>query len=288
MSENSDSGQLLEPSSAEDSNAIQNDVAGPVHEGQGRRTCSKIARTISWWMRSNACVAQLDTTIGEKESFARQIEEEREAFVREVGALRFQLKALTDQQPLLGENGGDFRYGAENGEKTAVVDEGTPWIELINECSGFVKKGLEKQSQIEARVRELDGIVYMKDQEIEGLNANAKLSSEAQLEKDAYFDAVTNRMLASLSGVVGLQEVADDSIGGKFVHVERGTSMLIENFNLMLAEIEYLRQCLPETTLDHSSQEVGGIFAAARNELLELKRKEAEFVERFRSSRRWK
>lgn len=201
--------------------------------------------------------------------------------MREVGALRFQLKALADQQPLLGENGGDFRYGAENGEKTAVVDKGTPWIELINECSGFVKKGLEKQSQIEARVRELDGIVYMKDQEIEGLNANAKLSSEAQLEKDAYFDAVTNRMLASLSGVVGLQEVADDSIGGKFVYVERGTSMLIENFNLMLAEIEHLRQCLPETRLDHSSQEVGGIFAAARNELLELKRKEAEFVERF-------
>lgn len=32
MSENSDPGQLLEPSSTEESNAIQNDVAGSVHE----------------------------------------------------------------------------------------------------------------------------------------------------------------------------------------------------------------------------------------------------------------
>lgn len=41
MSENSDdSGQLLEPSSAEDSNAIQNDVAGPVHEVKDFVNCN--------------------------------------------------------------------------------------------------------------------------------------------------------------------------------------------------------------------------------------------------------
>lgn len=41
MSENSDdSGQLLEPSSAEDPNAIQNDVAGPVHEVKDFVNCN--------------------------------------------------------------------------------------------------------------------------------------------------------------------------------------------------------------------------------------------------------
>ncbi|KAM5568056.1 hypothetical protein ABKV19_015896 [Rosa sericea] len=121
----------------------------------------------------------------------------------------------------------------------------------------------------------------MKDQEIEGLNANVKVLYESHHEKDAYFEALANRMLASLSGVIGQQELLDDSIGGKLVHVENGTSMLAENFTRMLSEIEHFRQCLPETGFDHSSQEVGGIFAAARNELLELRRKEAEFVERL-------
>ncbi|KAM5568057.1 trans-Golgi network-localized SYP41-interacting protein 1 [Rosa sericea] len=299
MSEKSDSGQLpdgaaaaAQPSPAADSNAIWNDVVSPVNKteelgkvledaGSGKEDMFEDCPDDILVDEVERLRVQLDTTIAEKDDFARQFEEERESFVREVGTLRFQLRGLTDQQC---ENGGDFRNEAgsgENGEKTAVVDKGTPWIDLIKECSGFVKKALEKQSQIEARVRELDGVVYMKDQEIEGLNANVKVLYESHHEKDAYFEALANRMLASLSGVIGQQELLDDSIGGKLVHVENGTSMLAENFTRMLSEIEHFRQCLPETGFDHSSQEVGGIFAAARNELLELRRKEAEFVERL-------
>ncbi|XP_061990946.1 trans-Golgi network-localized SYP41-interacting protein 1 [Rosa rugosa] len=297
MSEKSDSGQLPDgAAAAADSNAIWNDVVSPANKteelgkvledaGSGKEDMFEDCPDDILVDEVERLRLQLDASIAEKDDFARKFKEERESFVREVGTLRIQLRGLTDQQPLVGENGGDFcnneAESGENGEKTAVVDKGTPWIDLIKESSGFVKKALEKQSQIEARVRELDGIVYMKDQEIEGLNANVKVLYESHHEKDAYFEALANRMLASLSRVVGQQELLDDSIGGKLVHVENGTSMLVENFTRKLSEIEHFRQCLPETGFDHSSQEVGGIFAAARNELLELRRKEAEFVERL-------
>ncbi|KAH0991798.1 hypothetical protein GBA52_003281 [Prunus armeniaca] len=243
--------------------------------------------------------ALLESTVDEKESFARQFEEEREAFAREVATLRLQLKALTDQQASLGESG-NFIHEAESVEN--YNGTGTRWSELMNECSGLVKTALEKQLQTEAAVRELDGFVFKKDQEIEELNAkvnefsvlndvvavflnsaqrSAEVSSEAQIEKDAHFEVVTNRMLASLRGVIDQQEMVNGSIGGKLVHVEEGTSMLIEKFTQMLSEIEQLRQCLPEAREDLSSQELGGIFATVRNELLVLKRKEAEFVERL-------
>ncbi|KAI5352155.1 hypothetical protein L3X38_005046 [Prunus dulcis] len=243
--------------------------------------------------------ALLESTVDEKESFARQFEEEREAFAREVATLRLQLKALTDQQASLGESG-NFIHEAESGEN--YNGTGSRWSELMNECFGLVKTALEKQLQTEATVRELDGFVFKKDQEIEELNAkvnefsvlndvvaiflnsaqrSVEVSSEAQIEKDAHFEVVTNRMLASLRGVINQQEMVDGSFGGKLIHVEEGTSMLIEKFTQMLSEIEQLRQCLPEAREDLSSQELGGIFATVRNELLVLKRKEAEFVERL-------
>ncbi|XP_050375089.1 trans-Golgi network-localized SYP41-interacting protein 1 [Argentina anserina] len=299
MSEKKDSGQLpdgsAEPSpAAADANAIWNDVVSPVTKPEESEKALEDAGSGKEDMFEDCpddilvddverLRAQLDTAVAEKESSALLFEKEREAFVREVGALRIQLRGLSDEQTLVGENGGGLSYEAasgENGEKAVVAEKDAPWIELIKECSGSVKKALEKQAQIEARVRELDGVVCMKDQEIEGLNANVKFLSEGHHEKDAYFDALANRMLASLSGVVGQPELRDDTIAGKLVHVENGNFMLIENYNRMLSEIEQFRQCLAETGLDYSSQEVGGIFAAARDELLELRRKEAEFVER--------
>ncbi|TQD86996.1 hypothetical protein C1H46_027444 [Malus baccata] len=229
----------------------------------------------------------LETTVSEKESLARQFEEEREAFGRELASLRFQLNAFTDPQPSIGESGNFVN---------------TRWTELINECSGLVKTALEKRLQTEAAVRELEGVVFKKDQEIEELNAkvnefsvlndvvsiflnsaqrSVEVSSEAQIEKDAHVEFVTNRMLASIKGVVDQQEMVDSSIGGKLAHVEQCTSILIQKLTGMLSEIEQLRQCLPEARSDLDSHELGGIFAAARDELLEHKRKEAEFVERL-------
>ncbi|KAM0962055.1 hypothetical protein ACFX13_021663 [Malus domestica] len=229
----------------------------------------------------------LETTVSEKESLARQFEEEREAFGRELASLRFQLNAFTDPQPSIGESGNFVN---------------TRWTELINECSGLVKTALEKRLQTEAAVRELEGVVFKKDQEIEELNAkvnefsvlndvvsiflnsaqrSVEVSSEAQIEKDTHVEFVTNRMLASIKGVVDQQEMVDGSIGGKLAHVEQCTSILIQKLTGMLSEIEQLRQCLPEARSDLDSHELGGIFAAARDELFEHKRKEAEFVQRL-------
>ncbi|XP_068332278.1 trans-Golgi network-localized SYP41-interacting protein 1-like [Pyrus communis] len=311
---------------AKDSNAIRDDVAEPVNQelGSAWPVVESVADGDNQVAEDKGKVKEdsgkeefvdcsedyamdeldrlrllLDTTVGEKESLARQFDEEREAFAREIASLRFQLNALTDQQPLIDESG-NFVDDKESREDDKGTD--TRWSELITECSGLVKTALEKRLQTEAAVRELDGVVFKKDQEIEELNAkinefsvlndvvaiflnsaqrSVEVSSEVQIEKDTHIEVVTNRMLASLGGVVDQQEMLDGSIGGKLVHVEQGTSMLIEKFTRMLSEIEQLRQSLPEARSDHKSQELGGVFAAACDELLELKRKEAEFVERL-------
>ncbi|TQD89211.1 hypothetical protein C1H46_025204 [Malus baccata] len=311
---------------AKDSNAIRDDVAEPVNQelGSAWPVAESVADGDNQVAEDKGKVTEdsgkeefvdcsedyamdeldrlrllLDTTVGEKESLARQFEEEREAFAREIASLRFQLNALTDQQPSIGESG-NFYHDKESREDDKGTD--TRWSELITECSGLVKTALEKRLQTEAAVRELDGVVFKKDQEIEELNAkvnefsvlndvvaiflnsaqrSVEVSSEAEIEKDTHIEVVTNRMLASLGGVVDQQEMLDGSIGGKLVHVEQGTSMLIEKFTRMLSEIEQLRQCLPEARSDLNSQELGGVFTAACDELLELKRKEAEFVKRL-------
>ena len=65
------------------------------------------------------------------------VQDEREAFVREVTELRHRLKALINhQQPLLREN--------ESGE-----NDNSPLLEMIKECSLFVKLALEERLQAE-------------------------------------------------------------------------------------------------------------------------------------------
>ena len=65
------------------------------------------------------------------------VQDEREAFVREVAELRHRLKALINhQQPLLGEN--------ESWE-----NDNSPLLEMIKECSLFVKLALEERLQAE-------------------------------------------------------------------------------------------------------------------------------------------
>ncbi|BBG93971.1 hypothetical protein Prudu_002139 [Prunus dulcis] len=204
--------------------------------------------------------ALLESTVDEKESFARQFEEEREAFAREVATLRLQLKALTDQQASLGESG-NFIHEAESGEN--YDGTGSRWSELMNECFGLVKTALEKQLQTEATVRELDGFVFKKDQEIEELNAkvnefsvlndvvaiflnsaqrSVEVSSEAQIEKDAHFEVVTNRMLASLRGEAEFVE--------RLSHLEDENRKLIEELDNQKGIVETVSADLGKTTME--------------------------------------
>ncbi|KAL0004423.1 hypothetical protein SO802_011984 [Lithocarpus litseifolius] len=221
-------------------------------------------------------------------SNAREYKDEREAFAREVAELRHGLKALINhQQPLLGEN--------ESGE-----NDSSPLLEMIKECSLFVKLASEERLQAEVTMREIRGVVLTKEQEIGDLNArvselsvsndaaasymsSVQNSLEVLLEKDRHVEDVANRMLASLASVGYQEESLEDSISGKIIQVEKGNSLLIEKYNQVLSEIDQLRQCLNETGVDIRVQEGHGtICVAARDELLELKRKEEDLTDKVR------
>lgn len=165
---------------------------------------------------------------------------------------------------MLGESGGQEEKGT-----------GIPLNQLKNECSRIVRSAYEERLAMEAKIRELHGVVLAKDQEIEELSAKVREFPGSD------FEMVTDRLLAYFTGVVGQQEQLDDSIGGKLLFVERGAYMLAERYNMIFYEVDQLRQCFSEARLAAGSQDLGMFFAAARGELLELKRKEVEFAEKL-------
>ncbi|KAF8408364.1 hypothetical protein HHK36_007513 [Tetracentron sinense] len=260
--------------------------------------------------------AILGKTVNEKEIMEHEYKEEREMFTRELANLHNQLEVLTNQQSLPYDNNNglvDRLHRTEIGDvedRTQASD--TPLKEMISECSKFVlhlKGTLDEQLQTEGTMRELHAVLYMKDQEIEDLHAKVtelsvsrdvsdsylgsvqkiwsqslRESSEVRLEKDLHIEAVTNRMLASLATVIRQDELLGDSVAERISHVEKGTSLLIENYNQFLSEIYKLRQCLTEVCSDFrmpEEKEFGTIFGIACDEMLDRKRKEVEFVEKL-------
>lgn len=223
------------------------------------------------------------------------LQEERENFARELANLRHQLKVLTNKDGELAEGFSEKEFGESDG-KRQVGD--APLHELLSECSQFLRSALEERSKNESAIREINAVLYKKDREIEHLNAKvaeilvshdvaaaylnsaAGIMSEAQIEKDQYVEVVADRMLSYLAMVVYQGELMDSSISGKISHVEQSTYMLIEKYNQMLYEIYQLGQCLSKPDPELRVQEqFETVFAAARDELLNLKRREEESVE---------
>ncbi|PON91427.1 TGN-related, localized SYP41 interacting protein [Trema orientale] len=213
-----------------------------------------------------------DKIVREKESVSLEFKEEREAFARELASLRNQLKGITNGEPLslFGEKGSQ-----EYEDGTRELDTNVPVNELVNECVGIVKSACEERLQTKATIRDLQAALLTKNQEIEELNTKL---SEFPL---SHIETVTDRLLSYLTGLVDPQEALDCSIGGKLVSIENGTYTLAVTYNMLLSEIDQLRQCLSATRLDVGLQDFGSIFAAVRDELLELKRKELDFVEKL-------
>ncbi|XP_057949438.1 trans-Golgi network-localized SYP41-interacting protein 1 [Malania oleifera] len=213
----------------------------------------------------------LEQAVGEKESIAQECEKEREVFMKEVAKLHLQLKALTDHHSLLVESDGrlvDQLQKAEvgdSGEMTWISDK--PLDGMIDECSEFLRSALSERSQTDGTIRELHAILFMKNQEIEDLSAKVtelsvshdvvasylnsaqetwsqslNKSLEIQVEKDQHIHFVANRILASLAMVIDQEELADESIAGKMSHIEKKSSVLIENYMQFLSESSELRQ----------------------------------------------
>ncbi|KAJ1422658.1 hypothetical protein SESBI_12848 [Sesbania bispinosa] len=197
----------------------------------------------------------LEKAVAEKESIVKEYQEEKETVAQGVFDLHCQLKTLTCQQQSL-----------PNEDEVGVREvTDVPLREMVKECLEFVKTASEERPKSEATISNLHELISVKDSEIEDLHAKVaqltvsneslQVSSEAQLEKDRHLDIVIDKMISSLATVVNQEQVLDNSISGKMSFSEVG--------------------------LDARDQEYGNILVDARGGLMELKRKEAELVQKL-------
>ncbi|XP_050206268.1 trans-Golgi network-localized SYP41-interacting protein 1 [Mercurialis annua] len=177
--------------------------------------------------------------------------EEQEDFSVEVANLLHELKFLS------------------NGENSEVLVGGVGsglLREMLSECSRYVKVSLEHKLHSENTIRELQ-------RQIEELNL------KVQVEQSV--DIVADRMMGVLSMVVNQEELLDYSVVGKVAHVERSTSMLVEQYKWFLYEVDQLRLCLIEGGFSVGPHEEFGypsVFAVARSELQEIAKAKAEML----------
>lgn len=140
--------------------------------------------------------------------------------------------------------------------------------EMMSECFQLVKVSLEERLQTETMIRDLQ-------LQIEAFNGKVQMEQNIEVMAD--------RMLGSLGMVINQEELLDYSVMGKIAHVERNTSLLVEQYRWFLYEVDQLRQCLLEGGFNVGLQEefgYGSVFSVARDELLELKKREEEVLEK--------
>ncbi|WCJ38643.1 Trans-Golgi network-localized SYP41-interacting protein 1 [Euphorbia peplus] len=240
--------------------------------------------------------------------------EEKEELVEEVSDLLQQLRDLTNNKTLPGYDNGDLKEKRVGGSLSEMIKEcsqcvkvsleerlqaenmirelrdlmnkrplsgdnneglneergvGATLSEMINECSQHVKISLEERLQTEEMIRELQ-------RQIEDFNVKVQVEQSVEVFAD--------RILGSLSTVVNQEELFDYSVIGKIAHVEKNTSLLIDQYRWFLYETDQLRQCLFEGGFNVGAHEEFGydkVFVVARSELLELKKIEAEISDKL-------
>ncbi|KAG7598384.1 hypothetical protein ISN44_As06g026480 [Arabidopsis suecica] len=104
-----------------------------------------------------------------------------------------------------------------------------------------------------------------------------------QAQNLEHIEAATDRIMVSLSNVFGQEELQyGSSIVEKLAHLENRVSFLGAKYTEFYYGADQLRKCLSSDVLDLSFQEdFGSALGAACSELLELKQKEAAFLERL-------
>ncbi|CAM8957211.1 unnamed protein product [Rhodiola kirilowii] len=229
--------------------------------------------------------------IAENNALYREKEEERVSSLREIADIRHRIKALSDQNTLVGELDGVSTENVHEEEETG--DSEIPLSNHIRECSESLKRALEDRAQSEGKIRELHETLNSKENEISNLSAkisqmslslsqkSQEVLSQAQNQNYQYADAVLTQLLASLSAVVYQGELVDESIAAKASMVESGVSVLIQNFNEILYDIEQLRQVLNLGADTGRQMDFRTILSATRDELLALRAKQEELLEKF-------
>lgn len=224
------------------------------------------------------------------------MQEERAASMYEFTRLNNQFKDLIDSRSLLNKDDSELVENLHHSE-AGVRDlaSGASLHEVVTNISKFLKEVLDERVQAESRIRELNDMIHMKNQEIDALNSKvsefsmerdvalSNLNSEqensahlsgVQLEKEHHMTEIANEILASLSSAVPQEEFSDESVTGKMYHVKNRISFLVEKYNVFLSEVDQLRWSLTEVAPDHNMQDEMGVLVVVRDTLAEFRTRE--------------
>lgn len=119
------------------------------------------------------------------------MQEERDSAIQQLAITHDQFRKLVQQQERMTENSEELvdrmrdvepsEVGEQNMQSFVVLDI------LVTDCSKFMKqlqKALDERSQFEPTIRELESVLFSKDQDIQDMNVKSvELSQKcAQLE----------------------------------------------------------------------------------------------------------
>lgn len=238
----------------------------------------------------------LNDSIAEKDRIAREAEEERAASTYELTRLTNLFKGLIDTRSLPNKDDGELVENLHHSEAgVGDLASGVSLHEVVTDVSKFLKEVLDERVQTESKIRELNDLIHMKNQEIDVLNSkvsefsmerdvalshsnseqeNSAHLSVVQLEKEHHMTEIANEILASLVSAVPLEKFSDESVTGKMLHVKNMISVLAEKYNVFLSEVNQLRWSLTEVASDHNMQDEMGVLVVARDTLAEFRTRE--------------
>ncbi|RZC72123.1 hypothetical protein C5167_035290 [Papaver somniferum] len=233
-------------------------------------------------------------------------------FIRELFTLRQKLEVITSQHSPVetGEGKAENHHQEEKveGVKGSTDELISPLQRMVSDCSRLtmrLESVLDEKLQSGDVVKQLQTVIFQKDQEIDDLNTKVndlsvsksvveshmeslqqtlKESFEVHNESNLHAEVVLKRLLVSVGAIVKQEDLLDDSASDKLSLVERGISLMIENYNQFLVEIDGLKQCLSEVRSDFNVPEendLGFVFGVACEELFSCKRKEVDFVSKL-------
>ncbi|CAN4116204.1 unnamed protein product [Withania somnifera] len=224
-------------------------------------------------------------SVAEKDRITREAEEERAVSIYELTRLNNQSKNLVDSWSLPTNNDSELVENLHHSE-AGVRDlaSGASLHEVVTD-----------RVLAESRIRELNDMIHMKNQEIDALkskvsefstardvalsNLNSEQENSAhlsmvQLEKEHHMAEIANEILVSLAFAVPQEEFSDESVTGKMYHVKNKISFFVEKYNVFLSEVDQLRCSLTEVAPDHNMQDEMGVLVVAHDILAEFRTRE--------------
>ncbi|VFQ87664.1 unnamed protein product [Cuscuta campestris] len=237
-------------------------------------------------------IDNMQTPAATKDNLTHESEVETSSFVRELAHLRSQLEAFNEHQSSVTTTNDNVLvedlHRTDTGLGSSASLHG-----MISDCCNFLIDATHERSNTESRIRELDAILRMKDQEIEALNTkvtelsvlkdvalshlnseqeNSLCMHEVQNEAEQQLGEMANAILASLAMVVCQEEgLPEESVVGKLFQVQKTVTVLVEKYDFFLSQIDQLRCGLAEVVPDISAYNEMGILVAARDKIIELK-----------------